>query len=123
MPVLVLVRRAGCSGGVSVLAVAALPFFAGSEARLRLRSDWKPFTLDVERRGSSASDISEPCIVVSDMMLPEMLLAGEIGAARCAGFLATGGAAFSFASCSCDTAGFGPTGGAGAAIFTGFRFC
>jgi hypothetical protein len=38
--------------------------------------------------------------VALERMLAERLLAGETGAVRCAGFLATGGGDFCFAGCS-----------------------
>jgi hypothetical protein len=64
---------------------------------LRLKSGAEPLMLDVERRGTSSTEASGPCMVASEVKLAEMLLAGETGAVRWAGFFATGGAAFCFA--------------------------
>ena len=88
-----------------------------------MRWERDEFRLEVERRGMSGkggpSELP-PSTVASD---EAKLLAGDTGAARCAGFLATGGAGFCFDGCSWDTVGFGPTGGPGVGLLIGFRFC
>lgn len=120
IPVLVFARRGGCDGRGSSFAI---PFFTRGKERLPSRAENESCTLDVERRGKSGCDAPGPCMtVVSDTKLADTLLAGEVGAVRWAGFLATGGGALFLPPCCWAPAGFGPTGGLGVTLFTGFRF-
>lgn len=120
-PAVVLVRRGSWGGGG--LWPRTLPFLLpGNEVMLRTRSGVEPLRCVVELRERLKVGASVPCTVASEVKLAVLLVAGEIGAARWAGFLATGGAAFCFVNCSCTGAGASPTDGADVILFTGFRF-
>jgi len=105
-PALVSALRGGCGGGLGLLSLyglIALPFECVARgAREAGDGMFIGNTVDARLRGRSPCDTLEELsgsfavVDMSDTNDMAELLAGETGAARCAGFLAIGGGALGF---------------------------
>lgn len=111
-------RLGGCGGALSLVLV--VPFLEGN-AGLLFSLGTEFCARPVERCGSPGSWALEASrwAAVSVMVL-EVLLAGEAGAVRCAGFLATGGGPLGFEGCcGCRDAELTDGAGEGTSFFRG----